>query len=231
MKLACNKLNKCRQWLDDIDLIGLSVEKTRPSKVVKSPKQSILEEKKIDDDSRTAKATLREDECFRTHNVFETSDEEGAILIKTCVKGDKDCEANVIEDLATKIDIKEVAMNKTTSVDDKHSKTFPILVLETWAVASENRQKTQEKDDGSKGKLEADVKDYIRIKVSDDQRKMYSFTHVLETWAVATEIQHETQEMEGGNKGKDQDGVHNKEAEQSSERDDNGHVVHVIGRM
>ena len=72
----------------------------------------------------------------------------------------------MIEDLATKIDIKEVSMNKTISVDDKHSKTFPILVLETWAVA--------------------------------------------------TKSQRDTQEMEGGNMGKDQDGVHNKEAEQSS---------------
>ena len=33
--------------------------------------------------------------------------------------------------------------------------------------------------------------------------------------------------MEGGNKGKDQDGVHNKEVEQSSENDENGHVGHV----
>ena len=33
--------------------------------------------------------------------------------------------------------------------------------------------------------------------------------------------------MEGGNKGKDQDGVHNKETEQSSEKDDDGHVGHV----
>ena len=42
----------------------------------------------------------------------------------------------MIKDLATKIDMKEVAMNKTTSVDDEHSKIFPTLVPETWAVAS-----------------------------------------------------------------------------------------------
>ena len=66
------------------------------------------------------------------------------------------------------------------------------------------------------------MKDDIRTKVSYDQRKMDSFTHASETWVVATESQRETQEMEGDK---------NKEAEQSSERDDNGHVVHVIGRM
>ena len=177
VKVACNKLNKRRQWLDGIDLVGLSIEKTRPSKVVEPPKQCILDEKKIDDDSRTAYATSREDECFGTRIVFETSDNEGASLIKACVKGDKECKADMIEDLATKIDIKEVATNKTTSVDGEHSKTFLTMVPETWAIASENR--------------------------------------------------HETQEMEGDKKGKDQDGVQNKESEQSSERDDDGHVGHV----
>ena len=219
VKVACNKLNKRRQWLDDIDLVGLSIEKTRPSKVVEPPKQCILDEKKIDDDSRTAYATSREDECFGTRIVFETSDNEGASLIKACVKGDKECKADMIEDLATKIDIKEVATNKTTSVDGEHSKTFLTMVPETWAVASENRHKTQETDDGGKEKLKADVK--------EDQRKKDSFTHVPETWAVATESQRETQEMEGDKKGKDQDGVQNKESEQSSERDDDGHVGHV----
>ena len=73
---------------------------------------------------------------------------------------------------------------------------------------SENRHKTQETDDGGKEKLKADVK--------EDQRKKVSFTHVQETWAVATESQCETQ-----------DRVQNKEAEQSSEMDDDGHVGHV----
>ena len=89
MKLACNKLNKRRQWLDDIELVGLSIEKTRPSKVVEPPKQRMLDGKKIDDDSRKAEATLREDECFGTRIVFETSDEEGASLIKACVVVEK----------------------------------------------------------------------------------------------------------------------------------------------
>ena len=72
MKQACNMLDKRCQWVDDTDLARPSVEKTRQPKVVEPPKQSILEKKKIDDDSRMTKATLREDECFGTHIVFET---------------------------------------------------------------------------------------------------------------------------------------------------------------
>ena len=71
------------------------------------------------------------------------------------------------------------------------------------------------------------MKEDIKRKVSEpvDQRKKDSFTHVSETWAVATESRRETQEMEGDSK--DQDGVHNKEAEQSSKREDDSHVGHV----
>ena len=56
VKVTCNKLNKRCQWLDEIDLVGLSIEKTRQSKVAETPKQRMLEEKRIDDDSRTTKA-------------------------------------------------------------------------------------------------------------------------------------------------------------------------------
>ena len=73
-----------------------------------------MDEKKTNDDSRMAKATSTEDECFKTHVVFETSD-DGASLIEACIKVDKECEAHVIEDLATKDDIKEMAINKRTS--------------------------------------------------------------------------------------------------------------------
>ena len=139
----------------------MSVEKTRPSKVVKSPKQSILEEKKIDDDSRTAKATLREDKCFRTHIVFETLDDEGASLIEACINGDKECEDDKIENLATKIDIKEVAMNKITSNNYEHGKTFSTLVLVTWAIVFEKQHKIQETEGGDEGKLKDNVKDDI----------------------------------------------------------------------
>ena len=66
VKLACNKLSKRRQWLDDIDLVRPSVEKSKPSKEVEMPKQSIQHEKKIDDDSRTMMAISKEHKCFGT---------------------------------------------------------------------------------------------------------------------------------------------------------------------
>ena len=55
------------------------------------------------DDSRTVNATSREDECFRTHIVFKTSSDEGASMSKAClIKGDRKCEADMIEEIATK---------------------------------------------------------------------------------------------------------------------------------
>ena len=65
------------------------------------------------DDSRTVNATSREDECFRTRVVFETSGDEGASMSKAClIKGDKKCEADMIEEIAMKKDIEsEVAMD------------------------------------------------------------------------------------------------------------------------
>ena len=50
VKRACNRLDKRRQWVDDTDLAGPSVEKTRQLKVAEPPKISRPEEKKIDDD-------------------------------------------------------------------------------------------------------------------------------------------------------------------------------------
>ena len=98
-------------------------------------------------------------------------------MSKACIiKGDKKCEANVIEEIATKNDIEsKVAMDKSMA----------------------------------------------------DECVEDSFTHVPETWAVATQSQCETKEMEGGSKGKVQDGVHNKEVEQSTEWDGDGQVGHV----
>ena len=78
VKRVCNKIDRRHQWLEDIDLVRSNIEKTRPSKEVELPKQSNLHEKKIDDDSRTEKATSREDECFGTCIVLETLDDEGA---------------------------------------------------------------------------------------------------------------------------------------------------------
>ena len=122
MTLACNKLNKCRQWLEDIDLVGLSIEKIRPSKVVEPPQQIILDEKKIDDDSRAAYATSREDECFEARIVFETS-------------GDKECDIDMMKDLATKI-------------DNDHDRIFFTHVPETSAVAPVCQRETEETEGG-----------------------------------------------------------------------------------
>ena len=56
---------------------------------------------------RTVNATSREDECFGTRIVFETSSDEGASMSKAClIKGDKKCETDMIEEIATKKDIK-----------------------------------------------------------------------------------------------------------------------------
>ena len=84
------------------------------------------------DDSRTVNATLREDECSGTCILFETSSGEGTRMSKACViQGDKNCEVDVIEDIATKKDIEsEVAMNE--SMVDGHVKTFSTLVPETF---------------------------------------------------------------------------------------------------
>ena len=93
-------------------------------------------------------------------------------VIMTSTEEEYGCEAHEIEEVATKNDIEEVAMDDTAK-----------------AV---------------------------------DQRCMESSMLVPETWAVATESQHETQEMEGGDKGKVIVGVHDKDAEQSTTKDDDG---------
>ena len=58
-------------------------------------------------------ATSREDDCFGTHIVFETSSDKGTSMGKACLlKGDKKCKADMIEEIATKKDIKsELAMD------------------------------------------------------------------------------------------------------------------------
>ena len=69
----------------------------------------------------------------------------------------------MIEDLATKIDIKEVAMNKTTSVDKGHDEISSTLVPDTWATMSGNLRETQETEGGSKElKVKADTCDKER---------------------------------------------------------------------
>ena len=68
------------------------------------------------DDSRTVNATSREDKCFRTRIVYDTSGDEAASMRKACmIEGDKVFGADVIEEVAMTNDIKlEVAMDEST---------------------------------------------------------------------------------------------------------------------
>ena len=110
------------------------------------------------DDSRMVNATSRENECLRTCIVFETSSDEGASMSKAClIKGDKKCEADMIEEIATKKDIKsEVAMDE--SMADGHVETFPTPVLETSAVVPMCQRETGETKGGG-GKTKAQHKE------------------------------------------------------------------------
>ena len=49
VKRACNRLDKCCQWVNDTDLARPRVEKMRQPKVAELPTQSSSEETKIDD--------------------------------------------------------------------------------------------------------------------------------------------------------------------------------------
>ena len=85
-------------------------------------------------ESRTTNA-----KCFRTRIVSETSSDEGASLSKACmIKRDKESEAHINKEAATKNDIKEVAMNNMAKLIDQRRMESSTLVLETWVVASEN---------------------------------------------------------------------------------------------
>ena len=207
VKRACNKIDRRRQWLDGIDLVRTSVGKTNPSKEVKTPKENILHEKKIDN----IKATSREDECFETCVVFETTDDEGASLIKACVKGDEECEVDVVEVVAMRNDIEsKMAMHESTA--DDHVKTFPTLDLETSAVAPKCQRETGETESDGEAKIEADANNNVEGKMSKDESTVTDGAEVLptivpETSAVAPKCQRETGETEGGGKkSKDRNG-------------------------
>ena len=106
--------------------------------------------------SRTANNTPKEEECFRTRIVFETTDDEGASLIKACVKGDEECEVNVVEAVAMRDDIEsKMAMHESTA--DDHVKTFPTLDLETSAVAPKCQRETGETESDGEAKIEANA--------------------------------------------------------------------------
>ena len=129
------------------------------------------------DESRTANATSRQDDCFRTRIVFETSSDDGASMIKTCmIEGDKVFETYVIEDVAMTNDIEsEVAMDESTA--DSRVKTLPTLVPETSAVAPVCERETGETEGGD-GKTNAQHKE------EEDQGQKGIAAPILETSAV-----------------------------------------------
>ena len=88
------------------------------------------------EDSRSGNTALRVDEHFRTHLVSEILSDEGASMSKACViEGCKECEADVIEEIATKSDMEsKVAMDE--SMADGHVETFSTLVSETTRLGS-----------------------------------------------------------------------------------------------
>ena len=97
--------------------------------------------------------------------MFKTSGDEGAHMRKAClIEGDKECEDDMIEEIATKKDIKsEVAMDE--SMADGHVKTFPTPVLETLAVAPVCQRETGETE-GRGGKKTAQHDEEVKIEAN-----------------------------------------------------------------
>ena len=109
------------------------------------------------DDLRVVNTTSRVEEGFGIQ-VSGTSREKGVSTMDACmIEGDKACEVDVIEEVATKDDIEsEVAMNE--SMTDGRGKTLPTLIPEILAVAFEKQCETRETEGGGeKTKAEADA--------------------------------------------------------------------------
>ena len=156
------------------------------------------------DESRTANATSRQDDCFGTRIVtrivFETSGDDGASMIKACmIEGDKVFEADVIEDVAMTNNIEsEVAMDESTT--DSHVETFPTLDPETSAVAPVCQRETGETEGGD-GKTKAQHEE------EEDRGQKGIPTPILETSAVVPKRQRETGEKKCvGGKAEDRKG-------------------------
>ena len=141
------------------------------------------------DDSRTANATSREDKCFGTRIVYETSGDDGASMRKACmIEGEKVFESEEIEEVAMTNDIEsEVAMDESTT--DSHVDTFFTLVPETSAVAPMCQRETGETEGGD-GKTKAQHKE------EEDRGRKDIPTPILETSAVVHVRQRETGETE-----------------------------------
>ena len=108
------------------------------------------------DDSRTVNATSREDKCFGTRIVYETSGDEGASMRKACmIEGDKVFEVDVIEEVAMTNDIEsEVALDESTA--DSRVETFSTLVPETSTVVPVCQCETGETKGGDEHEEEED---------------------------------------------------------------------------
>ena len=137
----------------------------------------------------------------------ETSREKRVSIIDACmIEGDKECEADVIEEVAREDDIEsEVVMNE--SMADGRGKTLPTLKPEISAVAFEKQRETEETEGvGEKTKAIADAYNReIAEKVAmgettKDGNTEDSYPLILETSAVVFENQRETREMGGGGK-------------------------------
>ena len=134
----------------------------------------------------TENATSREDRCFRTRIVYETSGDEGASMRKTCmIEGDIVFEADVIEEVAMTNDIEsEVAMDESTA--DSRVETFSTLIPETSAGAPVCQRETGETEGGD-GKTKAQHEE-------EDRGRKGIPTPILETSVVVHMRQRETRE-------------------------------------
>ena len=158
------------------------------------------------DDLRVANTTSRVEEGFGKR-LSETSREKGVSIIDACmIEGDKECEADVIEEVATKDDIEsEVAMNE--SMADGRGKTLPTLIPEISAVAFEKKCETGETEGGGeKMKAEADAyngeiaEKVAMCETTEDGNTEDSCPLILETSVVVSENQCEIRETGGGSK-------------------------------
>jgi hypothetical protein len=139
--------------------------------------------------------------------VPETSGQKGVSIIDVCIiDADKECEADVIKEVATKDEIEsEVAMDE--SMADCHIETSPPLIPETPAVAIERQRETEETEGGGeKTKVEVDAyngeiaENMAMGETMEDDNTEDSYPLILETSAVVSENQRETGETGGGGK-------------------------------
>ena len=112
------------------------------------------------EDSRATNAITRVDECFETHDVFETSSDEEASLRQACMfdKG-KECDTYAVGEIATNSDIEtKVAMGESLIYGGVKSSSQ--LVLETWVIVLGIQCEFQEtKGVGGGVKVEASMYD------------------------------------------------------------------------